>query len=78
MGLGSGVAVSCGVGRRHGSDPVMLWLWRRPAAVAPICPLAWELPYVAGAVLKKAKKMSSFSFAVKHVYFMLKKNTFFA
>ena len=22
--------VSYGVGRRHGSDPVLLWLWRRP------------------------------------------------
>ena len=29
-------ALSCGVGRRHGSDPVLLWLWRRPAATAPI------------------------------------------
>ena len=28
----------------------------RPAAVVPICPLAWELPYAAGAVLKKAGK----------------------
>ena len=32
----SGVAVSCGVGCRHGSDPVLLWLWCRPAAVALI------------------------------------------
>ena len=24
------------VGRRHGSDPVLLWLWLRPATVAPI------------------------------------------
>ena len=30
------VAVDCGVGHRHGSDPVLLWLWRRPAAKAPI------------------------------------------
>ena len=27
---GSSVAVSCGVGRRCGSDPMLLWLWRRP------------------------------------------------
>ena len=33
--------VSCGIGHRHGSDPVLLWLWHRPAAVAPIRPLAW-------------------------------------
>ena len=25
-------------------DPVLLWLWCRPAAIAPIRPLAWELP----------------------------------
>ena len=27
-------------------DPALLWLWDRPAAAAPIQPLAWELPYV--------------------------------
>ena len=32
------VAVSCGVGRRSGSDPPMLWLWGRPAATAPFDP----------------------------------------
>src|SRR5512135_3193259 len=30
--------VSCGVGCRRGSDPVLLWLWRRPVATAPIQP----------------------------------------
>ena len=30
-----------------------LWLWRRPAAAAPIQPLAQELPYAAGAAIKK-------------------------
>ena len=30
--------VNCGVSRRHGSDPVLLWLWCRPAATAPIRP----------------------------------------
>ena len=33
---GSGVAVSCGVGRRRGSDQVLLWVWGRPASAAPI------------------------------------------
>ena len=28
--------VSCGVGPSCGSDPALLWLWCRPAAVAPI------------------------------------------
>ena len=31
--------MTCGVGRRCGSDLVLLWLWYRPAVVAPIQPL---------------------------------------
>ena len=53
-GSGSGVAVSCGVGRRDGLNPMLLWLW--PAAVALIGPLAWELPYAMGAALKTKTK----------------------
>ena len=34
---------------------MLLWLWCRPAAVAPIRPLAWELPYAMGAALKSKK-----------------------
>ena len=45
-----------GVGRRRGSDPALLWLWHRPAAVAPIRLLAWEPPYAMDAAIKKAKK----------------------
>ena len=26
----------CGVGRRWGSDPILQWLWSRPATIAPI------------------------------------------
>ena len=37
-------------------DPALLWLWRRPVATAPIQPLAWELPYAAGAAQEKAKR----------------------
>ena len=37
-------------------DPALLWLWCRPAAIAPIRPLAWEPPYAAGAALIKAKR----------------------
>ena len=48
--------MSCGVGRRQGSDLALVWLWRRPAATVPIQPLAWESPYAAGAALKKKKK----------------------
>ena len=46
--------MSCCVGHRHGSDPTLLWLWYRPAAVAPIRPLSWEPPHAMGAALKKA------------------------
>ena len=55
MGEGSSVAESCGVGRSHGSDPELLWLWCRPAAVALIRPLAWEPPYAVGVALKRQK-----------------------
>ena len=50
---GSGVSVSCGEGRRHGSDPTSLWLWCRLGATAPIRLLAWERPYAASAALEK-------------------------
>ena len=48
--------MSCVIGHRCSSDPVLLWLWRRPEAAAPIPPPAWELPYAVGAALKKANK----------------------
>ena len=46
------VAMSCGVGLRHGLDPVLLWPWHRSAVAVLIQPLAWELPYAAGVALK--------------------------
>ena len=55
VGQGSGVVMSCVVGCRHGSDPVLLWLWCRPAATALIGPVAWEPPYAAGTALKRQK-----------------------
>ena len=53
MDLGSSIAESCGVVHRRGSDPTLLWLWRRLAAAALIPPLAWEPQYATGAALKK-------------------------
>ena len=41
--------------RRCGSDPAMLWLWYRPAAIALIRSLTWEPPYVVGVALKRQK-----------------------
>ena len=48
--------MSCGVGCRHDSDPMLLWLWRRALAMALILPLAWEPPYATGAAQEMAKK----------------------
>ena len=48
--------MSCGVGRRHGSDPVLLGPWCRPVAAALIGPLAWEPPHAAGTALEKTKR----------------------
>ena len=33
---GSGVALSCGIGHRHGFNPALLWVWCRPAVAAQI------------------------------------------
>ena len=48
--------MSCGVGCSRSSDPVLLWLWCRPAATAQIQPLAWESPYAAGVAQEMAKR----------------------
>ena len=51
--------MSCGtqtrLGRRWGSDLVLLWLWRRLVATGLIWPLAWEPPYAVGVAPKKTK-----------------------
>ena len=46
--------MSCGVGRRPGSDLALLWC--RLAATALIRPLAWGPPYAAGSGPRKGKK----------------------
>ena len=35
---------------------MLLWLWHRPVAAAPIQPLVQELPCATGAALKRKKK----------------------
>ena len=50
--------MSCGIGHRWGSDPMLLGLWCRPAATTLIGPLAWESPYAMGVALKRQKKKS--------------------
>ena len=44
MDSGSGVAMICGVGCRHGSDLALVW------------PLTWKHPYATGAALKRQKQ----------------------
>ena len=56
--------MSCGVGRRHVLDLVLLWLWCRPVATAPIGPLAWEPPYAEGEALEKTKKKKKFIYLI--------------
>ena len=48
--------MSCGVARRRGLDPVLLRLWCRLAATAPIGLLAWDPSYAAGTALKTKNK----------------------
>ena len=48
--------MSCGVDHRRGLHLMLLWLWRKPAAIAPIRPLAQEPPYAAGVALKTQRK----------------------
>ena len=44
----------CKLQMRIGS--ALLWLWCRPAATAPIRPLAREPPYATGAAVKRQKE----------------------
>ena len=48
--------MNCGVVRRCGSDPVLLWLWRRLVAAALVGSLAWEPPYAMGVAQEQAKR----------------------
>ena len=48
--------MSCAVGHRHVPDLAFLWLYYRPSDVAPIRPLAWELPDATGEALKSNKQ----------------------
>ena len=57
--------MSCGIGQRHRTYLVLLWLWRRPAAPAPIRPLAWEPPHALSVALKRPKKKKKEFFSTK-------------
>ena len=51
--------MSCGVGRRCGWDPELLWLWLwcRLVATAPTGPLTWEPPFALSETLEKTKRL---------------------
>ena len=57
--------MSCGEDWRHGLDLAWLWLWCRLAAVVPIGPLAWELPYNMVVALKKKKTKKAVTTSVE-------------
>ena len=59
-----------GVGCRLSPNPMLLWLWHKSAAPAPVRPLAWELPYAAGTALKRQKKKIKWQFPGKQVSFL--------
>ena len=51
---------------------MLLWLWCRVVATAPIGSLAWEFPYTVGAALKKdQKKKKKKSIGFKTLSFVL-------
>ena len=47
------------MGRRHGSDPELLWPWCRLVATGLIRPLTWEPPYDEGSSLKRLKRQKN-------------------
>ena len=70
VGGGSGVAMSCGVGGRRGSDPALPWLWCRPAAVALIRPPNLGTSICRGCSPKKDKKKKKKMLKLKIVAFV--------
>ena len=60
--------MSCGVGRRHSSDPAL----HRPVATSPIGTLAREPPHAAGAALKNKNKTNKQTNKQKQGYTVLR------
>ena len=56
--------MSCGVCHSCSSDPTLLWLWCRLAAIPLIRPLAWELPYVLGNALNSNQPINQLAYVV--------------
>ena len=45
---------------------MLLWLWHRLEAAAPIQPLDWKLPYASGATIKRKEERKKKSLARNH------------
>ena len=63
--------MSCSEVHRYGLGLVVLWLFCRPAAAALIPPLGRELPYAAGAVLKRQRNKLPDHFPKWLYYFLI-------
>ena len=50
----------CGIGCRCSSDLALLWLWHRPASIAPVRPL--ETSICCGCSPKKTKKINKIKY----------------
>ena len=63
--------MSYGVGHKHDSDPILLVALGRPAAIAPIRPLAWNLhmPQLWAKKKKKTKKKKKKKEREKEIFF---------
>ena len=48
---------------------MLLWLWHRLAASAPVGPIAWEPPYAVDAVSKKGKKKKKKTLCIVYLKF---------
>ena len=65
--------MSYGIDPRGGLDPVLLWLWCRLAAVAPVQPLTWGRTCASGAALKSKRKEGREVLSVKDLAKKMKK-----
>ena len=64
-GLRAGIARSCGVGRRRGSDPVFLWL--RPTVVAPM----WTWINLENIMLNERSQSHTHTHTLKYVTYCI-------
>ena len=61
--------MSCGVGHRHSSELVLLWLWSRPVATTPIRPLSLGTSIYHGCSPKKKDKRQKIK--IKNIQYCL-------